>query len=269
MAWRAFTLIEMLVVVAVIIILIAIIIPVLGNAKQSGYVTVCGSNERQLMTAFLTFASDHMGSLPGNQWDSIKQHPDPAPAWMRDWLLGDNPNQGDENAQWLAGPQCGTIFPYVNKNPKLYLCPAYYMAAPLNSGLGSNGRFDYSAFIAFAGAKVSSVKTLARFHSSPGSISVPSTSNTYIQNLLTPIICEEEVQGGINGGNVEGGHCNSDRLGHAHFGGSNYASIDGSVQRFNEPMNQNAWNWESLAPSGKWASLGPVPIPGWAWWQRQ
>jgi prepilin-type N-terminal cleavage/methylation domain-containing protein len=251
-----FSLVELLVVIGIIVVLLSLLLPSLAKVRQSGWAVTCQSNQRQLMMAFREFAFDHDGSLPGNYFDSIHQQPiDP---YKRDWLLGDNPNQGNEALQWLDGPQKGTIFPYVN-DAKLYLCPAYEPSF-LNAGAGTNGRFDYAATLVLAGAHLTNVKLDCQFRYTNGSIA---------NDVFTPVIVEEEPQGGINGGNVEGGHSNTDRLGHYHNGGGYYAAIDGSVHWFQEPLNENSLNWYSLAPSGKYKTLGLAVSPSWGVWNKQ
>jgi len=251
-----FSLIELMVVTAIIAVLVSLLLPSLSKVRQAAWAVACQSNQRQLMMAFRQFALDHEGSLPGNYFDSI--HQQPVDAYKRDWLLGDDPNQGNGALQLLDGPQKGTIFPYVN-DPKLYLCPAYGPSF-LNAGAGSNGHFDYAATLVLAGAHLTSVKLDCQFRYQDGAI----TNDVY-----TPVIVEEEPQGGINGGNVEGGHCNTDRLGHYHNGGGYYATIDGSVHWFQEPLGQNSLSWYSLAPSGRYKTLGMIVSPSWGAWSKQ
>ena len=258
---KAFTLIELLVVIGIIAILIAILLPALHSAREQARAVTCQSNERQLMMAFIMFAGEHQNHLPGNYWDSMyQQKSDPE---KRDWLLGDNPNQGNSALQVLDGPQNGTVYRYL-KSSAVYLCPCYEHGDGMNMNAGSNGRFDYAAFIVFSGAKLTQVRMSARFHYVSGPL-----AGTYDYSVFTPIICEEEPAGGLNGGNLEGGHCNTDRIGHYHRGGGHYATIDGSVQWFQEPLDHNAWNWESKAPSGNYRTLGTVPNPGWGFWGKQ
>ena len=66
-----FTLIEILVVVAIIAILVGILVPVLGAAKAASRGTVCQSNLRQIQTGWLTFMQNEgKGVIPytRNTW---------------------------------------------------------------------------------------------------------------------------------------------------------------------------------------------------------
>lgn len=61
---RAFTLIELLTVIAIISILAAIIIPTLGKVRETAQRAVDASNLREIGKAALLFASDHNDRLP-------------------------------------------------------------------------------------------------------------------------------------------------------------------------------------------------------------
>jgi len=69
-----FTLVELLVVIAIIALLIALLLPTLRKAREQANAVVCESNMRQLGMAFLLFAQDHQGHLPGNKHD--QENPD-------------------------------------------------------------------------------------------------------------------------------------------------------------------------------------------------
>jgi len=63
MRFRAFTLVELLVVISVIAILIGLLLPALGNARLAARSAACLSNIRQLQIASLMYTNDHRGRL--------------------------------------------------------------------------------------------------------------------------------------------------------------------------------------------------------------
>jgi prepilin-type N-terminal cleavage/methylation domain-containing protein/prepilin-type processing-associated H-X9-DG protein len=63
-ARRAFTLVELLVVIGIIALLISILLPALGNVRESSRSIACQSNLRQSGQALLMYANDHGGMLP-------------------------------------------------------------------------------------------------------------------------------------------------------------------------------------------------------------
>src|SRR5262245_45852549 len=79
---RAFTLVELLVVVGIIAILIAFLMPALSRARRYANQVACQSNIRQLGLAFLMFVNDNKGHLPACQGAMGPQ----SEAGQGDWL---------------------------------------------------------------------------------------------------------------------------------------------------------------------------------------
>ena len=63
-ARRAFTLLELLIVIAILGVLMALLLPALGRARESARRAACLSNLRQVHQSFLLFAADYDGRVP-------------------------------------------------------------------------------------------------------------------------------------------------------------------------------------------------------------
>ena len=66
---RAFTLIEILVVIAIIGALVALLFPALAGVREKARATACLSNLRQLSTATFLYCNDNDGYYPPASWD--------------------------------------------------------------------------------------------------------------------------------------------------------------------------------------------------------
>jgi len=61
---RGFTLIELLVVISIVALLIALLLPSLRLARVQATKLLCMSNQRQIATMYVSYASDYNGYLP-------------------------------------------------------------------------------------------------------------------------------------------------------------------------------------------------------------
>ncbi|MET0261717.1 MAG: type II secretion system protein [Rariglobus sp.] len=95
---KAFTLIELLTVIAIIGILATILIPVVGKARDSAAKSTCASNLRQLALGTIAYANDHRGAIPLRPAGSVV-YPFPHAFIAADWdtfspFLGSPPKDG-------------------------------------------------------------------------------------------------------------------------------------------------------------------------------
>ena len=247
---KAFTLIEMLVVISIITLLIAILSPTLRASKEAARGVKCLSQLRQLGVATGTFTIDHLERLPGIS-SSVWVNPSVSGGGC--WLS--NPKSGQ--SAWQAAPQSGMLWTYVGREPAIYRCPSLGTGT-LGSGVGSNGKFDYSAFHAFAGARITHVPKTSN-------INLPAYGN---QEIRTPWLIEESPDRYINASNIEGGFGGSDLIGNWHNGGGNLVSFDGSAVPIVNTRNLTSSSFTAKTPGG---ILTPLlsHTSGWGGWERR
>lgn len=103
---RAFTLVELLVVIGIIALLIAILLPALRRARESANRVSCASNMRQIGIGFMMYIGDYKGYFPR---PAVSVQPE-------DWVYWQATRKLDESR----------IAPYLGRkfNRKLFECPS-------------------------------------------------------------------------------------------------------------------------------------------------
>ncbi|MFH1707090.1 MAG: type II secretion system protein [Planctomycetota bacterium] len=104
-----FTLTELLVVIAIILLLVALIFPLIANAREMAKRTMCGSNLRQIALLWLTYIQDSNGWFP-YRGSSVATYSE---IW------------GKRGVEYTCPPQnriFGITFPEVD--PRIYICPS-------------------------------------------------------------------------------------------------------------------------------------------------
>jgi len=115
----AFTLIELLIVIAIIAILAAILLPVLARAKQRGERAYCLNNMHQLAVAWIMYTDDNNGTLPPNG-DTSDQSTNTWVDGIMQWDTVMAPHADNYNTSYLYDSLLG---PYCGHAVGVYKCP--------------------------------------------------------------------------------------------------------------------------------------------------
>ncbi len=114
---HAFTLVELLVVIAVIAILAGMLLPALSKAKAKGQQIACLSNYRQLQLCWILYVDDHNGRLPSNATltgGSREGYSSPLGTWVTGCAWTD---------KTMSNLEAGLLFKY-HTATRIYKCPS-------------------------------------------------------------------------------------------------------------------------------------------------
>ncbi len=113
---RSFSLIELLVAVAVIAILVAMLLPALARSKQTAKRAACASNLHQIGVAMKLFLDDH-GKYFGDEWQELGGQS------LSTWIYG-----GTQGVYYLYALEAEKrpLNPYVAANVMIFHCPSSF-----------------------------------------------------------------------------------------------------------------------------------------------
>jgi len=145
----AFTLIEVLVVTAVIAVIAALLLPALSKARERGLAMVCLNNTKELTLGVQLYADDHEGALPynmgmnGSTFRSNLNWVNNVMTWD---LSSDNTN--------LATIRQAALGAYVNGSTAIYRCPSDHVLSAIQAAAGWEARirsYSMNALVGNAG----------------------------------------------------------------------------------------------------------------------
>jgi prepilin-type N-terminal cleavage/methylation domain-containing protein/prepilin-type processing-associated H-X9-DG protein len=114
---RAFTLVELLVVVGIIALLVSILMPALRQARMLAQRTQCLSQVKQLGAALMSYAAETKGRTPVQPYDAVPNWADPA--------VYDSPPQ-PSGAHLLGRSAFAALLPYLSGEKRVFVCPVAY-----------------------------------------------------------------------------------------------------------------------------------------------
>jgi prepilin-type processing-associated H-X9-DG protein/prepilin-type N-terminal cleavage/methylation domain-containing protein len=152
----AFTLIELLIVIAITAIIAAILFPVFARVREKARQTTCLSNQKQIASAVLMYMGDNDETFPF------------VLDWSANFSMASGANTGDDGKQPLVRGVTGQEpqFQLVNvvalyvKNANIWYCPSvgpdYAWEAPISAGvwkqgarMGTQGTSYFYSYIAY------------------------------------------------------------------------------------------------------------------------
>lgn len=131
---KAFTLVELLVVIGIIAVLISMLLPALNKARAQAAKTKCLSNIRQLMLACNMYAAENKGQLPYCNWGDANgsSYPTSGGVYAYGWLFSMPDKRTGYGAPidgtWAqpnypsTGVETGILWPYLHELA-VYRCP--------------------------------------------------------------------------------------------------------------------------------------------------
>jgi len=260
---NSFTIIELLIVFSILAILVSLLQPSLDSVLENSSRLKCQTNLRQIGLGFSLFASDQDDHLPGTtggNWEADEM--------KHSWIGSEVGYRDNDPSKKMRGRErVGSIWPYLGKTKSktIYRCPSLEEGV-WNSGVGSNGLFDYVSFQVFAGAKVHNMPSKA-YYPLPVDDSVVNINIDKMDTTIVPLVTEEDPNWWLNRRHIESAHTNLDRMGNWHGNGTNIAAPDGSAQ-YIEFINRGPYarEWKALAPSGGIVNLSGR---GWGEWNSR
>jgi len=224
---KAFTLIELLVVIAVIAVLMAILMPALKIAREQARAINCLANQRSLAQAYIMYADENDGSIPGGMARATPTN-GVAP-WVK--MPGDIGADGSFTAvggnvtieQRYNGLRAGALYPYL-KEIDVYHCPGD-MRKNLGTSLGDTPEYQifrsYSLPDYLAAVNPTDPKKLFNFK----------------EQATKMLFVEEIYDGGSGNHNVDGWSYAPyegslwDPLGNFHSDACTFSFMDGHAER--------------------------------------
>ncbi|MBI3851783.1 MAG: prepilin-type N-terminal cleavage/methylation domain-containing protein [Verrucomicrobia bacterium] len=147
---HGFTLIELLVVIAIIAILAGLLLPALGKAKIKAQATLCMSNGKQLMLAWLLYADDNNDKCVNN-FGVSETAAEIAGKTYRNWVNNNMSWSLDQSVTNTDLIKNGLIAPYSSRNLGIYKCPADHFLDPSQRAAGWKERTRSLSMNAYMG----------------------------------------------------------------------------------------------------------------------
>ncbi|MEP6663382.1 MAG: prepilin-type N-terminal cleavage/methylation domain-containing protein [Verrucomicrobiota bacterium] len=249
---RAFTLVELLVVIALVGILAALLLPALAKSKARGQSIYCLNNTKQLEMAWMIYADEHNGRLVYNLGGLVANR-GIAPRTNLNWVNNILSWELDSDNTNTAGLTESGLGPYTSKAATIYRCPSDDVLSQIQREAGWKNRvrsYSMNAMVGDAGELSQTGKNVNNpFYTQFFSLSS-------IRKPTQIFVFLDEHPDSINDGYfVNRAYYSewSDLPASYHNGGANFSFADGHAE-------SHRWHQPSTKPAAR-PDAAALPIP--------
>ncbi len=208
-----FTLIEILIVVAILAILAALLFPTFSRTRENARRASCQSNMKQLGLAFQQYTQDNDEMLP-----NVRILPADEGGWMYLTVFPASESSGGYQ------PTRGGLFSYV-KSTQIYVCPSDSKGRSSGNSYSANG----CVFNALDAAGLGTGKNLAAFDNTAQWLLLGEESSPLPP---APYTAADQFANSTNDGYLAHRNTGDDPLSTRHLDGSNVLFLDSHVKWF-------------------------------------
>lgn len=219
-----FTLIELLIVIAIIAILASMLLPALQNARESARQTVCAGNLKQIGVTYLSYADDYDG-----------------------WIIPSNNGVSDSTA-WFINLQQEGYMPQTNSKNCVFTCPSQndpwhkqYWGIDFYSSYGVNSCVGLGISSGDSAVKLRRFKDIEKTYkkTQATALAIDCISGRYVIHKNTN--ATESAFGETPPANIKARHNKS----------ANFLFCDGHVKALKAPFSPQSTNVNILDPDSK------------------
>jgi prepilin-type N-terminal cleavage/methylation domain-containing protein/prepilin-type processing-associated H-X9-DG protein len=154
---RAFTIVELLTVMAIIVVLASLLLPSLSAVRARSQAAVCANNKKQLTLGWIMYSDENRGRLVPN-FGNDRVHATAVRNWNDNWVNNRMTWELDSGNTNRSFTDAAKLTAYTGQALPLYTCPADHVLSAIQRRAGWNGRVRSISMNGMAGDPGPSLK---------------------------------------------------------------------------------------------------------------